>query len=52
MTYVYFWRKSSAFDDALGVAAVNGWNWLTFVAGLTVILIVVGLAANYILIED
>ena len=44
--------STRAFDDALGVAAVNGWNWLTFVAGLTVILIVVGLAANYILIED
>ncbi|MEC7810394.1 MAG: heme exporter protein CcmB [Actinomycetota bacterium] len=43
---------SRAFDDALGVAAVNGWNWFAFVAGLTVILTGVGVAANYFIVEN
>ncbi len=41
-----------AFDDALGIAAVNGWNWFAFVAGLTVILTGVGVAANYLIVEN
>ena len=41
-----------AFDDALGVAAVNGWNWFAFVAGLTIILTGVGAGANYLMAEN
>ena len=41
-----------AFDDALGVAAVNGWNWFAFVAGLTIILTGVGAEANYLMAEN
>ena len=41
-----------AFDDALGVAAINGWNWFAFVAGLTVLLTGVGAGANYLLVEN
>ena len=41
-----------AFDDALGVAAINGWNWFAFVAGLTVLLTGVGAGANYLLAEN
>jgi heme exporter protein B len=41
-----------AFDDALGVAAINGWNWFAFVAGLTVILTGVGAGANYLMAEN
>jgi len=41
-----------AFDDALGVAAINGWNWFAFVAGLTVILTSVGAGANHLMVEN
>ena len=41
-----------AFDDALGVAAINGWNWFAFVAGLTVILTAVGAGANHLMAEN
>ena len=41
-----------AFDDALGVAAINGWNWFAFVAGLTVILTGVWAGANYLMAEN
>ena len=41
-----------AFDDALGVAAVNGWNWFAFVAGLTIILTGVGAGTNYLMAEN
>jgi heme exporter protein B len=41
-----------AFDDALGVAAINGWNWFAFVAGLTIILTGVGAGANYLMAEN
>jgi len=41
-----------AFDDALGVAAINGWNWFAFVAGLTVILTAVGAGANHLMVEN
>ena len=41
-----------AFDDALGAAAVDGWAWLVLLAGLAVVLTLVGTLAHRVLVED
>ena len=41
-----------AFDDALGAAAVDGWAWLVLLAGLAVVLTLVGALAHRVLVED
>jgi len=41
-----------AFDDALGVAAVDGWAWTGLLAATALVATVVGALAHGVLIED
>jgi heme exporter protein B len=41
-----------AFDDALGVAAVDGWAWTGLLAVAALVLTVVGASVHGVLVED
>ncbi len=41
-----------AFDDALGIAAVDGWAWLGLLAGFGVVNVVLGACAYGVLLEE
>lgn len=41
-----------AFDDALGTAAVNGWNWTGLLAVFAIVYVMVGAVAYAVVLED
>jgi len=43
---------TKAFDDALGVAVVNGWAWVSLLAAFAVAYVVAGALSYGLVLED